>query len=82
MSVFITFKGISMGINHSYGTNTGIDIELTGAEITAAVVAWLAAHEVHITGPCNLTVNGQLCVNGKLHVDGSGSVRTPTTTFF
>ena len=53
-----------------YGT--GVDIELTGDEVAQAIMAYLMAHGVHVSGPRTVFVNGNLCENGKVYVDPSG----------
>lgn len=55
----------------------GVSIELTGAEVASAILAWLVAHNVHVDGPRTITVNGDLCRDGYIYVDPSGFVITP-----
>lgn len=50
----------------------GVDIELTGDEVAAAISAYLVAHEVHVHGPRTISVNGELCKYGNVYVDPSG----------
>ena len=52
----------------------GVSIELTGDEIATAIDAWLVAHNVHVSGPRTVTVNGELCASGHVYVDPSGFV--------
>ena len=52
----------------------GVDIELSGAEVATAINAYLVAHNVHICGPRTITVNGELCQQGRIYVDPSGFV--------
>jgi hypothetical protein len=52
----------------------GIDIFLTGAEVAIAINAYLASHNVHISGARTIRVNGELCEKGKVYIDPSGSV--------
>lgn len=52
----------------------GVLIELTGDEVAIAIDAYLAAHQVHISGPRTINVNGDLCQKGQVYVDPSGSV--------
>jgi hypothetical protein len=52
----------------------GVDIELTGDEIAGAISAYLVAHDIHISGPRTITVNGDLCDFGRVYVDPSGFI--------
>jgi len=52
----------------------GVRIDLTGDEVATAINAWLVAHGVLVSGPRTITVNGELCRNGYVHVDPSGFV--------
>jgi hypothetical protein len=63
-----------MNIKYGKGNGTGVDIELTGNEVAAAIHAWLTAHDVHVHGPSTVTVNGALCESGRVYVDPSGCV--------
>ena len=54
----------------------GVSIELTGDEVAIAIDAWLVAHEVYVSGPRTVTVNGELCSKGRVYVDPSGAVIT------
>lgn len=58
--------------NTSYGV--GVMIVLTGEEVATAISAWLVAKRVTVCGPRTITVNGDLCDSGKIHVDPSGYV--------
>lgn len=69
-----------------YGSGTtqygsGISIELEGDEIATAIDAYLVAHNIVISGPRTITVNGELCQNGNVYVDTSGVVICNGTTF-
>jgi len=60
-----------------YGKGTsehgpGVDIELSGDEVAVAIMAYLTAHGAHVRGPRTVTVNGHLCVSGRVYVDPSG----------
>ena len=55
-----------------YGT--GVQIDLTGREVAMAIYAYLTAHDVHISGPATIRVNGELCEYGGVYVDPSGRV--------
>jgi hypothetical protein len=55
----------------------GVDIRLTGDEVAIAIMAWLVAKGVHVDGPRTVTVNGELCNNGRVYVDPSGFAITP-----
>ncbi len=50
----------------------GVSIELTGDEVATAIDAYLVAHNVHVSGPRTITVNGNLCEEGEVYVDPSG----------
>jgi hypothetical protein len=52
----------------------GVSIDLTGAEVAAAIDAYLVAHGIYINGPRTITVNDALCEVGHIYVDPSGSV--------
>lgn len=52
----------------------GVDIELTGEEVAVAIDAWLTAHQIYISGPRTIRVNGELCQSGHVYVDPSGFV--------
>ena len=52
----------------------GVSIELTGDEVALAISAWLVAQDVHVDGPRTITVNGDLCDDGRVYVDPEGSV--------
>lgn len=54
----------------------GVSIELSGDEVATAIDAWLVAHQVHVSGPRTITVNGELCNRGQIYVDPSGFVIT------
>lgn len=66
-----------MKIEHGSGTTEygpGVDIHLTGNEVAIAILAFLVARNVNIAGSRTVTVNGELCQKGKIHVDPSGYV--------
>lgn len=52
----------------------GVEINLTGSEVAIAIDAYLVAHEVYVSGPRTIRVNGELIDNGKIYVDPSGNV--------
>lgn len=52
----------------------GVQIDLTGNEVAMAIYTYLTAHDVHITGPTTIKVNGRLCEYGSIYVDPSGRV--------
>lgn len=52
----------------------GVEIKLTGDEVATAIDAYLVSHGIHVDGPRTITVNGELCVQGEIYVDPSGSV--------
>jgi len=53
---------------------TAEGIELTGDEVATAIDAYLVAHNVHVSGPRTIRVNGELCKTGLVYVDPSGFV--------
>jgi hypothetical protein len=55
----------------------GVSIELNGSEVATAIDAWLVANGVNVQGPRTVSVNGQLCSEGRIYVDPSGFVVTP-----
>jgi len=66
-----------MKVKYGKGTTKygpGVAIELSGAEVALAISAYLVAHRVHVDGPRTITVNGELCENGLVYVDPSGTV--------
>lgn len=68
-----------MRIAHGNGPTKygpGVRIDLTGAEVATAILAWLVAKNVHVDGPRTVTVNGELCEFGQVYVDPSGFVIT------
>lgn len=52
----------------------GVQIDLTGNEVAMAIHSYLVAHGVHIDGPRTVKINGELCCDGYVYVDPSGSV--------
>jgi len=52
----------------------GVEITLTGDEVAIAIDAYLVAHEIHVSGPRTVCVNGGLCEDGSIYVDPSGFV--------
>jgi hypothetical protein len=52
----------------------GVDIKLTGDEVATAIDAYLVAMGIHVSGPRTITVNNELCENGRVYVDPSGFV--------
>ena len=66
-----------MNISYGSGTTkygTGIDIDLSGDEVAIAIDAYLVAHNVYVSGPRTITVDGELIKSGKVYVDPSGFV--------
>lgn len=66
-----------MNIQFGKGTTeygTGVQIDLTGDEVATAIDAYLVAHGVYVDGARTITVNGELCREGEIYVDPSGSV--------
>lgn len=63
----------------SYGRGTtiygpGVNIELSGDEVATAIDAYLVAHNIHVSGPRTIRVNGELCEKGSVYVDPEGFV--------
>lgn len=52
----------------------GVSINLTGDEVAIAIDAYLVAHQVYVSGPRTITVNGERCNEGHIYVDPSGKV--------
>ena len=52
----------------------GVSIDLTGEDVAMAIHTWLVAHGVYIDGPMTIRVNGDLCREGHVYIDPSGSV--------
>lgn len=50
----------------------GVDIILTGEEVAIAVMTYLTAKGVYISGSRTITVNGRLCKSGGIYIDPSG----------
>lgn len=53
-----------------YGT--GVDIELSGKEVATAIMTYLTAHGIYVSGARTIFVNGNVCETGKVYVDPSG----------
>jgi len=51
-----------------------VEINLTGNEVASAIDTYLVAHKIHVSGPRTITVNGELCQEGRIYVDPSGFV--------
>jgi hypothetical protein len=68
-----------MKIDYGKGTTEwgpGVEIELEGHEAALAILAYLTANGVHISGPTTICVNGRTIENASVYVDPSGSVVT------
>ena len=52
----------------------GVLITLSGQEVARAIYAYLTAHDVDISGPATITVNGELIKSGSVYVDPAGFV--------
>jgi len=50
----------------------GVQIDLTGEEVAVAIKTYLIAHDVNLFGARTITVNGELCKDGRVYVDPSG----------
>ena len=55
-------------------TGVGVDIELTGDEIASAIIKYISSRKVTTHGPITVSVNGHLCLEGKIHVFSPGFV--------
>ena len=65
----------NMKIKKGKGTTNygkGIDIKLSGEEVAIAIMTYLTANGVFVSGPRTITVNGELCQSGKVYIDPSG----------
>jgi hypothetical protein len=70
-------KGDRMEVIYGKGTTEygpGVDIYLTGEDVALAISSYLVAHDIHVSGPRTITINGELCKVGKVYVDPSGFV--------
>ncbi len=63
-----------MFIKLEYGTSSGVLIELTGDEVTLAILEYLVSQGVKIAGTPTVNVNGVLCSGVDVFVDPSGDV--------
>jgi hypothetical protein len=73
------FKKQNMEISFGKGKTEhgpGVQIDLTGDEVAQAIYTYLKTHNVRITGPLTIKVNGELCESGSVYVDPSGAVVT------
>ena len=52
--------------------NTGVEIILSGEEVATAIMTYLTAKRVYISGPITIRVNGELCKEGSVFIDPSG----------
>lgn len=69
---------ISFGNGQTYG-GPGVQIDLTGDEVAIAISAFLHAHNVIISGPRTIRVNGDKLAEGSVYVDPSGFVMNKGT---
>lgn len=76
----IQYHKFDHGAPHDYGP--GVDIELTGNEVATAIMAYLVAQGVHVSGPKTISVNGELCEKGGVYIDPSGFVIDADGTMF
>lgn len=66
-----------MKINYGAGETEygpGVQIDLSGDEVAVAIDAYLVAHQIYISGPRTVNVNGDLIDCGGVYVDPSGFV--------
>ena len=59
----------------------GVEINLTGDEVATAIMAYLAAHNIHVDGPRTVYVNCELCKEGQVYVDAAGNVYANGVTY-
>lgn len=52
----------------------GVLVDLSGDEIATAIYAYLVAHDVWVSGPRTVFINGALCDGCTLDVDPTGYV--------
>ena len=52
----------------------GVDILLTGDEVATAIMTYLTAHNVHISGARTVMINGEMINRGRVYVDPSAFV--------
>lgn len=50
----------------------GVNITLSGEEVARAIMTYLTAKGVYISGSRTISVNGELCEKGEIYVDPSG----------
>jgi len=50
----------------------GVDITLSGQEVARAIMTYLTAKGVYISGAITIRVNGELCESGSIYIDPSG----------
>ena len=53
---------------------TGVQINLTGEEVATAIMAYLVAHDVNISGAQTIRVNEEMIWAGGIYIDPSGFV--------
>ncbi len=66
-----------MEISFGEGTTeygTGVQIDLTGSEVATAILAYLVAHDVNISGAMTISVNGKRIKYGGIYCDPSANV--------
>ena len=66
-----------MDIDYGKGTTEfgpGVEINLTGDEVATAIDAYLVAHNIYVSGPRTITVDGELIKSGRVYVDPTGFV--------
>lgn len=49
----------------------GVDILLSGEEVATAIMTYLTAKGIYISGARTITVNGELCKSGRIYIDPS-----------
>lgn len=66
-----------MKIQHGKGRTQygpGVDIRLTGNEVAQAILDYIEAQGINVTGPRTVMIDGELCPPARVYVDPSGHV--------
>lgn len=66
-----------MKVKHGDGPTKygpGVEVKLKAAEVYDAIMAYLVARGVSVSGPHTVTVNGERIQGGKVYIDPSGFV--------
>jgi len=52
----------------------GTEISLDGNEVATAIDVYLVSHNIHVSGPRTIRINGSFIEDGLIYVDPSGFV--------